>query len=71
MIIVNGWKLLTVITKSSTLGVAAVKDPPLLLAQTQRWKYQNNVLFFKLTIKAPERRYRRDSGVCLVNSEQI
>ena len=29
MIIVNGWKPLTIITKSSTLDVAAVLDPPL------------------------------------------
>ena len=33
MIIVNGWKPLTIImTKSSTLDVAAVFDPPLRLA---------------------------------------
>ena len=30
VIIVNGWKLLTIITKSSTLDVAAVLDPPLI-----------------------------------------
>ena len=30
MIIVNGWKPLTIITKSSTLDVAAVLDPPLI-----------------------------------------
>ena len=29
VIIVNGWKPLTIITKSSTLDVAAVLDPPL------------------------------------------
>ena len=29
MIIVNGWKLLTIITKRSILDVAAVLDPPL------------------------------------------
>ena len=28
VIIVDGWKLLTIITKSSTLDVAAVLDPP-------------------------------------------
>ena len=27
---VNGWKLLTIITKSSILDVAAVLDPPLV-----------------------------------------
>ena len=30
VIIVNGWKPLTIITKRSTLDVAAVLDPPLL-----------------------------------------
>ena len=30
VIIVNGWKPLTIIAKSSILGVAAVLDPPLL-----------------------------------------
>ena len=33
VIIVNGWKPLTVITKSSILNVAAVLDPPLHPAQ--------------------------------------
>ena len=33
VIIVNGWKPLTIITKSSILDVAAVLDPPL---RTQR-----------------------------------
>ena len=31
VIIVNGWKPLTIITKSSTLDAAAVLDPPLML----------------------------------------
>ena len=31
VIIVNGWRPLTIITKSSTLDVAAVLDPPLLI----------------------------------------
>ena len=30
VITVNGWKPLTIITKSSTLYVAAVLDPPLI-----------------------------------------
>ena len=30
VITVNGWKPLTIITKSSTLDVAAVLDPPLI-----------------------------------------
>ena len=31
VIIVNGWKQLTIITKSSTLDVVAVLDPPLTI----------------------------------------
>ena len=31
VIIVNGWKPLSIITKSSTLAVAAVLDPPLMI----------------------------------------
>ena len=34
-IIVNGWKPLTIITKSSILDVAAVLDPPLLVTLKQ------------------------------------
>ena len=30
VMIVNGWKPITIITKSSTLDVAAVLDPPLV-----------------------------------------
>ena len=33
VIIVNGWKLLTIITKNSILDFAAVLDPPLLFGQ--------------------------------------
>ena len=35
VIIVNGWKPLTVITKSSTLDVATALDPPLVTKQLQ------------------------------------
>ena len=35
MVIVNDWKPLTIITKSSTLDVAAVLDPPLLTFLSQ------------------------------------
>ena len=34
MIIVNGWKLLTVITNRSILDVAAALDPALVLVNT-------------------------------------
>ena len=33
VIIVNGWKPLTIITKSSTLDGAAVLDPPLIMSR--------------------------------------
>ena len=39
VIIVNGWKSLTIVTKSSILDVAAVLDPPL---QLDKIKYKNN-----------------------------
>ena len=32
VIIVSGWKLLTIITKSPILNIVAVLDPPLLMA---------------------------------------
>ena len=35
VIIVNGWKPLTIITKRSILDVAAALDPPLLLVRIQ------------------------------------
>ena len=35
VIIVNGWKPLTIITKRSILDVAAVLDPPLLMRRKQ------------------------------------
>ena len=38
VIIVNGWKPLTIITKSSVLDVAAVLDPPLRLP-----KFRNHI----------------------------
>ena len=38
VIIVNGWKPLTIITKSSTLDVAAVVDPPLVPHMIETYK---------------------------------
>ena len=43
VIIVNGWKPLPVITKSSTLDVAAALDPPLLL---ERRKFSQGVVIY-------------------------
>ena len=36
VIIVNGWKSLIIITKSSILDVAAVLDPPLIFARIEK-----------------------------------
>ena len=42
LIIVNGWKPLTIITKHSILDVAEALDPPLLLKVIyNKWKYLN------------------------------
>ena len=38
MIIVNDWKPLTIITKSSILDVAVVLDPPLQFLRGVKWK---------------------------------
>ena len=43
MIIVNGLKPLTIITKSSTLDVAAVLDPPLLREHKFRRNFLNTI----------------------------
>ena len=42
VIIVNGWKLLTIITKRSILNVAAALDPPLqnVMAMNQSSKVE-------------------------------
>ena len=37
VIIVNGWKPLTIITKNSILDVAAVLDPPLTTDVKESW----------------------------------
>ena len=49
VIIVNGWKPLTIITKRSILDVAAALDPPLLIYEQWtffRWK---SAIFFAIT----------------------
>ena len=50
VIIVNGWKPLTIITKHSILDVAAVLDPPLELEiKVQSWmKYCQNIKIAKV-----------------------
>ena len=48
VIIVNGWKPLTVITKSSILDVAAVLDPP-LSTKIDDLSQQTNKSFFVVT----------------------
>ena len=45
--IVNGWKPLTIITKSSTLDVAAVLDQPLLSGPRHpSYFHVNHLIFF-------------------------
>ena len=44
VIIVNGWKSLTIIIKSSTLDVAAVLDPPLIIGNILKTNIFNNSL---------------------------
>ena len=39
VIIVNGWKPLTIITKTSILNIAAVLDPPLIQYTTNDIQY--------------------------------
>ena len=46
VIIVNGWKPLTIITIRSILDVAAVLDPP--LAGSCEYKYEFQLLFYLL-----------------------
>ena len=58
VIIVSGWKPLTIITKSSILDVAAVLDPPLIIVSNIKiislflkklWPLENillNLIFF-------------------------
>ena len=45
VIIVNGWKLLTIITKRSILDVAAALDPLLVLYCVRNLKQRNKVKF--------------------------
>ena len=43
MVIVNGWKPLTIITKRSILVVAAALDPPLVLKKTELTLLQSTI----------------------------
>ena len=49
MIIVNGWKLLTIITKRSILDVAAALDSPLNKVQRDRSTMLYQVITLNLT----------------------
>ena len=58
VIIVYGWKPLTIITKRSILDVAAVLDPPLFISTQKRrllYIYSNKIISFFL----PDSHYRR------------
>ena len=51
VIIVNGWKPLTIITKHSTLDVAAALHPPLIIASGNASRYHNCELMFSNILK--------------------
>ena len=46
LIIVNGWKLLTIITKRSILDVAAAVEPPLVNLTSGIYSVRNLLRFF-------------------------
>ena len=51
VIIVNGWKPLTIITKRSIMDVAAALDPPLCCDATENnvfWKYLKKTIFIQI-----------------------
>ena len=50
MIIVNGWKPLTIITKSSILGVAAILDAPQMTVEMLIKKFHKNFTLVSLHI---------------------
>ena len=62
VIIVNGWKPLTIITKRSILDVATVLDPPLMIIPKyglriiigQRWNGVENVVISHLIYRSPQ-----------------
>ena len=49
-IIVNSWKLLTIITNCSILDIAAVLDPPLILNERTTTSTKNNKFFRANTV---------------------
>ena len=51
VIIVNGWKPLTIITKSSILDVAAALDPPLISACPKKKEFNQTVRFSLYDLK--------------------
>ena len=51
VIIVNGWKPLTIITKSSTLDVAAVIDPTLMIMSKKKKKKKIYLSFLSRTFR--------------------
>ena len=58
VIIVNGWKPLTVITTSSTLDIVAVLDPPLITIQIQTRSFAFDLKFKCSSNKKSERKDR-------------
>ena len=50
MIIVHGWKQLTIITKRSILDVAAALDPPLVVIDSKNFYSQILYLIIKISV---------------------
>ena len=62
VIIVNGWKLLTIITKRSILDVAAALDPLLVLYCVRHLKQRNKVKFDSLMEKVEASSVEKNSS---------
>ena len=74
MIIVNGWKLLTIITKSSILDIASVLDPPLsvkllddreqLTSITAALRDMREEFFLEISLECVSRKYKTIGSFC-------
>ena len=75
VIIVNGWKLLAIITKSSILDVAAVLDPPLsmkllddrepqLTSITAAVRDMREEFFLEISLESVSRKYKTIGSFC-------
>ena len=61
VLIVNGWKPLTIITKRSILDVAAVIDPPLLTVKDRQiWSCIQHHLYLPAVFQIVEKKWKLD-----------